>query len=142
MIGNWFEERKNRDKIILATKVAGPGPSWIRGGGNQFNAKNMSEALEGSLKRLQTDYSIYINYTGQNDPLIFLASLDISIMKRKAIGQLLKIFLLQHKNLLNKVKFVILDYPMKRHMAYQNTCNYLMQRNYLELFPFKIHIVF
>ena len=56
MIGNWFVERKNRDKIILATKVAGQGPSWIRGGGNQFNAKNMSEALEGSLKRLQTDY--------------------------------------------------------------------------------------
>ena len=56
MIGNWFVERKNRDKIILATKVAGPGPSWIRWGGNQFNAKNMSEALEGSLKRLQTDY--------------------------------------------------------------------------------------
>ena len=56
MIGNWFVERKNRDKIILATKVAGPGLSWIRGGGNQFNSKNMSEALEGSLKRLQTDY--------------------------------------------------------------------------------------
>jgi len=56
MIGNWFVERKNRDKIILETKVAGTGPSWIRGGGNQFNAKNMSEALEGSLKRLQTDY--------------------------------------------------------------------------------------
>ena len=32
MIGNWFSARKNRDKIILATKVAGPGPSWIRGG--------------------------------------------------------------------------------------------------------------
>ena len=56
MIGNWFVERKNRDKIILATKVAGPGLSWIRGGGNQFNSKNMSEALEGSLKRLQSDY--------------------------------------------------------------------------------------
>ena len=56
MIGNWFVQRKNRDQIILATKVAGPGPNWIRGGGNQFNSKNMSEALEGSLKRLQTDY--------------------------------------------------------------------------------------
>ena len=56
MIGNWFEERKNRDKVILATKVAGPGVSWIRGGGNQFNTKNITQALEGSLKRLKTDY--------------------------------------------------------------------------------------
>tara|TARA_B100000965_G_C19562660_1_gene745261 strand:- start:664 stop:1704 length:1041 start_codon:yes stop_codon:yes gene_type:complete len=56
MIGNWFNERKNRDKIVLATKVAGPGLSWIRGGGNQFNYKNITEALEGSLKRLKTDY--------------------------------------------------------------------------------------
>ena len=56
MIGNWFAARKNRDKIILATKVSGSGPSWIRGGGNQFTPENMTAALEGSLKRLQTDY--------------------------------------------------------------------------------------
>ena len=56
MIGNWFEERSNRDKVILATKVAGPGVSWIRGGGNQFNSKNITQAIEGSLKRLKTDY--------------------------------------------------------------------------------------
>ncbi|MDA8694937.1 NADP(H)-dependent aldo-keto reductase [Alphaproteobacteria bacterium] len=56
MIGNWFAARKNRDKIILATKVSGSGLSWIRGGGNQFTPENMTAALEGSLKRLQTDY--------------------------------------------------------------------------------------
>ena len=39
MIGNWFKKRKNRDKIILASKVAGPGCDWIRGGGNNFNKK-------------------------------------------------------------------------------------------------------
>ena len=56
IIGNWFKERKNREKIILASKVAGPGCEWIRGGGNNFNEKNISEAIEGSLKRLKTDY--------------------------------------------------------------------------------------
>ncbi len=56
MIGNWFEKRKNRDKIILASKVAGPGCNWIRGGGNNFNEKKIGEAIEGSLKRLKTDY--------------------------------------------------------------------------------------
>ena len=56
MIGNWFKKRKNRDKIILASKIAGTGCSWIRGGGNQFDEKKISEAIDGSLKRLQTDY--------------------------------------------------------------------------------------
>ena len=56
IIGNWFKERKNRDKIILASKVAGPGCNWIRGGGNNFNEKKIAEAIEGSLKRLKTDY--------------------------------------------------------------------------------------
>ena len=55
-IGNWFQARKNRDKIILASKVAGPGCSWIRGGGNNFDEKKIKEAIDGSLKRLKTDY--------------------------------------------------------------------------------------
>ncbi|MFL2875596.1 MAG: aldo/keto reductase [Pelagibacterales bacterium MED-G43] len=56
MIGNWFKKRKNRDKIILASKVAGPGCDWIRGGGNNFDEKKIGEAIDGSLKRLKTDY--------------------------------------------------------------------------------------
>ena len=56
MIGNWFEKRKNRDKIILASKIAGPGCDWIRGGKNSFDEKGIGEAIEGSLKRLKTDY--------------------------------------------------------------------------------------
>ena len=56
IIGNWFRERNNRNKVILATKVSGPGLSWIRGGGLQYTKENISNALQGSLKRLQTDY--------------------------------------------------------------------------------------
>ena len=56
MIGNWFEIRKNREKIILASKIAGPRCDWIRGGGNSFNEKYIGEAIDGSLKRLKTDY--------------------------------------------------------------------------------------
>ena len=57
-IGNWFEQRKKRDKIILATKVAGKALwlPWIRNGRNCLDRKNIMEALEGSLKRLRTDY--------------------------------------------------------------------------------------
>ena len=56
IIGNWFNLKKNRNKVILATKIAGPGLNWIRGGGNQFDKKNLTIAVEKSLKRLQTDY--------------------------------------------------------------------------------------
>jgi aryl-alcohol dehydrogenase-like predicted oxidoreductase len=56
IIGNWFKKTNRRDKIILATKVAGPSRAYLRGGGNQFDKKNLTEALNGSLKRLQTDY--------------------------------------------------------------------------------------
>ena len=56
MIGNWFEKRKNRNKDILATKVAGPGLDWIRDGKKSYNEKHLAEAIDGSLKRLKTDY--------------------------------------------------------------------------------------
>ena len=56
VIGNWFSEKKNRDKIILASKISGPGLPYIRGGWLQFSEKNISIAIENSLKRLKTDY--------------------------------------------------------------------------------------
>jgi len=56
IIGNWFNTKKNRKKIILATKIAGNGLSWIRNGGFQYDEKNITEAIEKSLARLKTDY--------------------------------------------------------------------------------------
>lgn len=56
IIGNWFASRLKRDKVILASKIAGPGLPWIRGGDDVINKKNILIALEASLKRLQTDY--------------------------------------------------------------------------------------
>jgi len=56
IIGNWFNKKKNRNKVILASKVAGPGLPWIRNGKQNFSEKKIENALEDSLKRLQTDY--------------------------------------------------------------------------------------
>jgi aryl-alcohol dehydrogenase-like predicted oxidoreductase len=56
IIGNWFASRSNRDKVILASKITGPGLDWIRGGNNIIDRKNILQAVEGSLQRLQTDY--------------------------------------------------------------------------------------
>ena len=56
IIGNWFVKSKKREKIILATKMVGPGVEWIRNGGGNYTEKNIAIAIEGSLRRLQTDY--------------------------------------------------------------------------------------
>ena len=56
IIGNWFEKTKKRDKVIIATKVAGPARDYLRNGENSFTGPNLESALENSLKRLKTDY--------------------------------------------------------------------------------------
>lgn len=59
IIGQWLSQRKCRDKIVLASKVAGPGRDWlpyIRGGGNRLDEKNITAAIHDSLHRLNTDY--------------------------------------------------------------------------------------
>lgn len=56
MIGNYFAQNPSkRQEIILATKIAGPGMSYIRKG-EGFTPKGIQEAVKESLKRLQTDY--------------------------------------------------------------------------------------
>ncbi len=58
IIGQWIAQRGGRDKLFLASKIAGPsqGGSHIRDGQTRFNANDISSALDGNLKRLQTDY--------------------------------------------------------------------------------------
>tara|TARA_Y100000590_G_scaffold434768_1_gene553442 strand:+ start:384 stop:1421 length:1038 start_codon:yes stop_codon:yes gene_type:complete len=56
IVGNWFSKNKKRDKVILASKIAGPGMSWVRNGNLQYTKENFTKAIEESLKRLQTDY--------------------------------------------------------------------------------------
>ena len=56
IIGNWFKKTGNRDKIVLASKIAGPAPftKHIRTTG--FSKESIITAVHGSLERLQTDY--------------------------------------------------------------------------------------
>ena len=75
IIGNWFNSRKNRDKIILASKVASKsdGLEWIREGKDKlgFDKKNINEAIDASLKRLKTDYiDLYqLHWPERNAPI-------------------------------------------------------------------------
>ena len=56
IIGKWLTNKKNRDKLVIATKIAGPGDytKHIRTGG--FSSASIKDAIHKSLKRLQTDY--------------------------------------------------------------------------------------
>ncbi len=56
IIGTWFKKNGNRDKVILASKIAGKAEfaKFIRTTG--FSRESIIEAVEGSLQRLQTDY--------------------------------------------------------------------------------------
>ncbi|XP_078441022.1 uncharacterized protein LOC144711001 [Wolffia australiana] len=58
-IGRWLKESKvPRDSVVLATKITGPSGqmTWIRGGPVCLDAKNILEAIDSSLRRMQTDY--------------------------------------------------------------------------------------
>ncbi|MBB5274079.1 aryl-alcohol dehydrogenase-like predicted oxidoreductase [Rhizobium rosettiformans] len=55
LIGDWFEKTGKRDKVVLATKVAGPGRPYIREG-KPITGAVVKEAVDASLKRLKTDY--------------------------------------------------------------------------------------
>lgn len=56
IIGNWLKQKGNRDKVVLASKIAGPGDYTAHIRTTGFNPQSITEALDTELKRLQTDY--------------------------------------------------------------------------------------
>jgi aryl-alcohol dehydrogenase-like predicted oxidoreductase len=72
-IGSWLKKTGQRERIVLATKVAGPNPGlhWVRGGRQNLDASNIRTAVEDSLRRLQTDYiDLYqLHWPSRNVPI-------------------------------------------------------------------------
>ncbi len=60
ILGSWLKKRGNRKDLVIATKVTGYSDvlTWLRkdGGAVRLTAAQINEAVEGSLKRLGTDY--------------------------------------------------------------------------------------
>ncbi len=56
IVGRWINSRGNRDAIVLATKISGPGWDHIRGGDVGFGRTQIREALDDNLRRLGTDH--------------------------------------------------------------------------------------
>ena len=72
IVGSWLR-RQQRDRIIVATKVAGPSRNlgWIRNGPPALDRANIRAAIAGSLQRLQTDYiDLYqLHWPERNQPM-------------------------------------------------------------------------
>ena len=147
MIGNWFEKRKNRKKIILASKVAGPGCNWIRGGKNSFDEKTIGKAIDGSLKRLKTDYiDLYqlhwpersTNYFGKRDYTVDSDEGEWNSFENvlEALEKFIKIGKIRYIGMSNETPYGLSKYielskskKLPRMMSVQNPYN-LVNRTY------------
>ena len=78
-IGSWLK-RQPRDKLLVATKIAGPGRGfgWIRNG-PRIDREHITAAIDGSLRRLQTDYvDLYqIHWPDRYVPMFGSTSYDV-----------------------------------------------------------------
>ena len=72
IMGDWISSQK-RDELVISTKVAGPRRSidWIRGGPKSLDKNNITQAVNGSLKRMKTDYIdlLYLHWPERNVPM-------------------------------------------------------------------------
>ena len=116
-IGTWLKKRGRRDDLIIATKAAGQArqalrPSHIRDGRLAFTKQNLSEAVNDSLKRLQTEYiDLYqlhwpdrsTNIFGQRD-YIHVADEDATPIEETlwALDELIKAGKIRHAGISNE----------------------------------------
>ena len=142
-IGTWLKKRQNRDKIILATKVAGPGEivSHVRGG-PRLNRDNIRQAVKDSLQRLQTDYiDLYqvhwpdrnTNYFGQQGYIHNENEDNIPIEETlEALGELVKEGKIRYVGVSNETPWGVMSYlklaeqrDLPRIVSIQNPYNLL-----------------
>jgi aryl-alcohol dehydrogenase (NADP+) len=79
-LGSWLA-RQRRDRLIIATKIAGPGRrDWIRGGRTDLTRDAIAEAVDTSLSRLRTDTIdlFQIHWPQRNVPLFGATEFDPS----------------------------------------------------------------
>jgi aryl-alcohol dehydrogenase-like predicted oxidoreductase len=119
-IGTWMKVRRNRDRIILATKVVSIGMfPWIRGG-PRLTRDHVIAACEASLQRLQTDYiDLYqvhwpernTNYFGQlNYPYPRRESPTPIEETLSALGELVKQGKVRHVGISNETPWGVAEY--------------------------------
>ncbi|MBX9962801.1 MAG: NADP(H)-dependent aldo-keto reductase [Burkholderiales bacterium] len=142
-LGTWLK-RQQRDKVVVATKITGPGRGfdWVRGGDLAINAKNVRAAVDLSLKRLQTDYiDLYqIHWPDRYAPLFGNIFYDpakerptVPIAEQlEAFGAMVKAGKIRHLGLSNETPWGTLEFlreaerlKLPRAVSIQNAYNLL-----------------
>ncbi|MDB4976665.1 MAG: putative oxidoreductase [Myxococcaceae bacterium] len=146
-IGQWLRKRA-RDKVIVATKVAGPGRpiDWLRGGSTAINRQNVRQAVSDSLRRLQTDYidlyqihwpDRYVPQFGSTvyDPASERSSTPVA-EQLQAIAELVREGKIRYWGLSNETPWGVVDFSrtaqqlgLPRPITIQNAYN-LLNRHY------------
>ena len=119
-IGSWLK-RQQRDKLVVATKIAGParGFAWIRNG-PRITREQIHAAIDGSLKRLQTDYvDLYqIHWPDRYVPMFGGASYDVAqerdsvpiAEQLQALGELVRAGKVRHIGLSNETPWGVTEF--------------------------------
>lgn len=143
IIGTWLASRGARDKVILATKVVGPGPhvTHVREG-NRLNRTHIKAAVEGSLSRLRTDYIDLYQLHWPDRPVPLFGTRDYSPPKTRdsvpieeTLGVLWKLVeegKIRHVGLSNETPWGTMHFlelaksgPFPRMVTIQNSYNLL-----------------
>ena len=159
IIGSWFAARGNRDKVILASKVAGGGRPWVRGG-RGIDGPSVREAIEGSLTRLRTDYiDLYQIHWPRRGHYHFEGSWDYNPYKQnreevlpnilevlEVMGELVKEGKIRHFGLSNETAWGTMQYlkfaeqhGLPRVQTIQNEYNFLRRYYDLDLAELAYH---
>lgn len=120
IVGNWLRGQP-RDRVILATKVAGPGRrDWIRNGRTDLTREIIAEAIDTSLQRLQTDYvDIYqIHWPQRNVPMFGATEFDPTKEREgpgiaeqvEAMAALIKAGKIRHYGLSNETAWGVAEF--------------------------------
>ena len=118
--GPWLARQK-RERLVVASKVAGPGRrDWVRGGRTALTRANITEAVDGSLKRLRTDYlDLYqIHWPGRNVPMFGVTRFDptketptIPVLEQiEAMAGLIKAGKIRHYGLSNETTWGVCEF--------------------------------
>lgn len=89
IIGNWMKTKNNRKDIILASKIAGPGMPYIRSG-SRLTKKQILEAIDTSLARLQTNYIDLYQLHWPDRQTNFFERLDFKEPQNEQITEILE----------------------------------------------------
>ncbi len=119
-IGTWLK-RQARDRLIIATKIAGParGFTWIRGT-PRINREHLTAAIDGSLRRLQTDYvDLYqLHWPDRYVPMFGASSYDVTqerdavpiAEQLQALAELVKAGKVRHIGLSNETPWGVTEF--------------------------------